>query len=139
MTKKTCDKQILVVEDEKPIQTFQAQFLTRSGYGVLCANNGRDALEKLKTCRPDLIVLDLVMPEMDGFEFLQAIRNNSDYKDIPVIIFSNLGQASDRIRVEKYGVDSYLIKVDTSLDRLIGEINVAVNKKDEPKKEDKAS
>ncbi|MFA5064879.1 MAG: response regulator transcription factor [Dehalococcoidia bacterium] len=98
---------VLVVDDEERITYFLKSKLKISGYEVLTAQNGKEALEQFHNNDPDLIVLDLVMPEMNGFEFLQELRK---FSRVPVIILSAKSEDIDKIRGLKLGADDYLPK-----------------------------
>jgi len=98
---------ILVVDDEERILHFLRSKLRASGYDVIVASDGAEALEKLYTENPDLIVLDLLMPRMDGFEFLHEVRT---YSALPVIILSARDADTDKIKGLRLGADDYLPK-----------------------------
>jgi DNA-binding response OmpR family regulator len=98
---------VLLVDDEERILNFLRTKLTASGYDVLTAGDGQAALEQVQTQEPDLMVLDLVMPGMDGFEVLKELRS---FSGIPVIILSARGSDMDKIRGLETGADDYLAK-----------------------------
>ncbi|MBI2906410.1 MAG: response regulator transcription factor [Chloroflexi bacterium] len=101
------DAGILIVDDEKNITELAKLYLAREGFKVETAYNGKEALEKVKSRRPDLIVLDLMMPEMDGWEFCRSLRKVSD---IPVIILSARDEEVDKIAGLELGADDYITK-----------------------------
>ena len=101
---------ILIVDDERDIQTFIKFKLQKIGYHIVTANNGYEAIEKLKTFHPDLVLLDIRMPIMDGFKTCDFIKNHKDYKDIPVIIVSVLADIKDKATAYKMGADDYMTK-----------------------------
>ncbi|BCW97978.1 MAG: response regulator transcription factor [Armatimonadota bacterium] len=103
-------KKILAVDDEKHIVRLVQVNLERQGYEVVTANDGREALEKVESERPDLVVLDVMMPYMDGFEVLQNLRRNPSTRDIPVIMLTAKAQDADVFRGWQSGVDCYLTK-----------------------------
>lgn len=103
-------KKILAVDDEKHIVRLVQVNLERQGYDVVTANDGREALEKVASESPDLVVLDVMMPYMDGFEVLQNLRRNPNTKDIPVIMLTAKAQDADVFRGWQSGVDCYLTK-----------------------------
>src|SRR5512141_2052143 len=103
-------KRILVVDDEKHIVRLVQVNLERQGYEVVTANDGKEALEKVESERPDLVVLDVMMPYMDGFEVLQNLRRNPSTRDIPVIMLTAKAQDQDVFRGWQSGVDCYLTK-----------------------------
>ena len=98
---------ILVVDDDEQILDFLRPKLRGSGYNVLTASNGNEAIEQVKAQEPDLLVLDLMMPEKDGLETLKEIR---DFSAAPVIILSARGADADKIRGLELGADDYLSK-----------------------------
>lgn len=101
---------ILAVDDEPNIVRLIQVNLERMGYQVETANNGVQALEKIRASRPDLVVSDVMMPEMDGFELLSTIRRDATLEDLPVIMLT--AKAQDRNVMEGYqrGADMYLTK-----------------------------
>jgi two-component system alkaline phosphatase synthesis response regulator PhoP/two-component system response regulator VicR len=103
-------KRILAVDDEKAIVRLVQVNLEREGYDVVTAYDGREALEKVASERPDLIVLDVMMPYMDGFEVLQQLKKEPDTRDIPVIMLTAKAQDADVFRGWQSGVDCYLTK-----------------------------
>ena len=103
-------KKILAVDDEKFIVRLVQVTLERQGYQVVTANDGKEALEKVESERPDLMVLDVMMPYMDGFEVLQTLRRNPSTRDIPVIMLTAKAQDADVFRGWQSGVDCYLTK-----------------------------
>ena len=102
--------QILLVEDDLFFQKFYAAKIKEAGIDVIVANDGDDALQKLETLRPQLILLDLIMPKKDGFEVLQALSQNGELKNIPVLVFSTLGQEADIARAKQLGARDYVNK-----------------------------
>jgi len=118
---------ILVVDDDEQILDFLRPKLRGSGYNVLTASNGVEALEQAKTQEPDIMVLDLTMPQMDGFETLKEIR---DFSAVPVIVLSGRGADTDKIKGLKLGADDYLSKP-FNPDELIARIE-AVRRRLEP-------
>lgn len=103
-------RKILAVDDEKHIVRLVQVNLERQGYEVVTANDGKEALEKVDSERPDLVVLDVMMPYMDGFEVLQNLRRNPSTRDIPVIMLTAKAQDADVFRGWQSGVDCYLTK-----------------------------
>lgn len=101
-------QRILVIEDEVHIADGIQLNLTIQGYQVVVASDGVDGLEKWRSWKPDLIVLDIMLPMIDGFSILKTIRKEDE--KIPVLILSARGDTSDKVRGLKYGVDDYLSK-----------------------------
>jgi len=98
---------ILVVEDEKPLREFIARNLSARGFGVLQAANGLEALALFQTEKLDLIILDLMMPHMDGLELIRRIRRHSL---VPIIVLSALDEERDKVKALDEGADDYLTK-----------------------------
>ena len=103
-------KKILAVDDEKHIVRLIQVNLERAGYEVVTAGDGKEALEKVKSENPDMIVLDVMMPYMDGFEVLRTLKADQATRDIPVIMLTAKAQDADVFRGWQSGVDSYLTK-----------------------------
>jgi len=101
---------ILVVEDDKFVRELISQKLTEEKFGVSAAKSGEEGVEKIESEMPDLILLDLILPGIDGFEVLSRIRKNPKTEKIPVIVLSNLGEKGDVDRGIKLGANDYLIK-----------------------------
>ena len=103
-------KNILVVEDDKFLRELIAQKLSREGYKVFEAIDGEVGIKKIEKEKPDLVLLDLILPGIDGFEVLTKMKKNPAVASTPVIILSNLGQKDDVERGLKLGAVDYLIK-----------------------------
>lgn len=113
---------ILVAEDDKFLANAYRVKLQKEGFEVSIASNGNEVLDSLSKKIPDLIVLDLVMPIMDGFDTLEAIKKNDKFKKIKIIIASNLNQKEDIDRGLALGADNYIVKSDISIDDLVKKI-----------------
>lgn len=98
---------ILIVDDKLNVQIMLCDFLTSKGFNVLCASNGRDAQLLLKKQTPDLILLDIMMPQMDGYQFLEQLREKSE---LPVIMVTAKQQESDLVKGFALGADDYISK-----------------------------
>ncbi|HDJ30447.1 response regulator [bacterium] len=103
-------KTILIIEDDKFLRDLITRKLSKEGYEVFVAVNGEEGLKKTKEKKPDLILLDLILPGIDGFEVLARIKKEPLIAKIPVIILSNLGQKEDIERGLQLGAVDYLIK-----------------------------
>lgn len=101
---------ILAVDDSATVRKFVSVSLSMQGFQVITASDGMDALEKLPQQQVDLLVTDLNMPNMDGFELIRALRENPQYKDLPVIILTSLTDEVSRETGAKLGVNSFLVK-----------------------------
>jgi len=103
-------KILLLVEDDFFLRSLMTKKLTLEGYEVIEAENGRIALNELEKNNIDLILLDLIMPEVDGFEVLETISKNPELIKIPVIVLSNLGQKEKIDKAKSLGAKDYIIK-----------------------------
>jgi DNA-binding response OmpR family regulator len=121
----TKEKKVLIVEDEKPIAKALQLKLQKSGFITEVANNGKEGLDVYKTMKPDLILLDLIMPVLDGFGFLSEIRKTD--KKTKVIVLTNLGQAEDLAKTLKLGASQYFIKSETPLSKVVEIINQLID------------
>lgn len=110
---------VLVVEDDKFLSTILKTRLEREGFEVTLAGNGEEGLALIKQQQPSLVVLDLVMPKMSGFEFLEKMSMDPQLHGIPVVVASQLGQDSDVEKAKSYGVIAYFIKAQTPIDQLV--------------------
>ncbi len=116
-------KKILLVEDEKDLKFLLKQTLVEEGYEVDEAMDGEEAFEKLKENeKPDLILLDLLLPGMDGYEFLSKIKKEHDYGSIPIVVVSNLGQEREIKKAMDLGAAGYLIKANFTLSEILEKI-----------------
>ena len=104
------NKVILVVDDSPTVRKFVSVSLSMQGFTVITACDGMDALEKLPKAQVDLLITDLNMPNMDGFELIKALRESAEHRDLPVIILSSLSDQPSRERGGQLGVTSYLVK-----------------------------
>jgi CheY-like chemotaxis protein len=118
-TKKT----IMVVDDNPDIITIVRTILEGKGYNVLSASSGPELLEMLKTQKPDLIILDIMMPEMDGLEVLTRLKGMNDTTAIPIILLTAKVQYEDVLGGYKLGADYYITKPFTST-QLVNGINL---------------
>lgn len=110
---------ILVAEDDKFLASAYKAKLQKSGFDVLIAIDGQEALNQLQKTKPDLILLDLIMPIVDGFVFLTSIKNDPKVNKIPILVASNLGQKEDIDKAMALGADSFVVKSDLSLEELV--------------------
>ena len=119
-------KTILIIEDEKTLSFILAQQLAEEGFEVLEAIDGEEGIKKIKEEKPDLILLDLILPGIDGFEVLSKMREDPALAQIPVIILSNLGQKDDVEKGLKMGAVDYLIKAHFTPGEIIEKIKVVL-------------
>ncbi|MDP3990893.1 MAG: response regulator [Candidatus Nealsonbacteria bacterium] len=121
-------QKILLVEDEKALQKTLGDVLEGEGYEVLKALDGQAGLALAKKEKPDLILLDLILPKLHGFEVLKQLKANEATKDIPVIILTNLESMGDIEKAIELGAKTYLVKANYSLEEVIDKIKKALGK-----------
>ena len=103
-------RKILIVEDEKELVKLITFHLTMAGYDVLSAKNGLEALEICDTGKPDLIILDIMLPRIDGWEVCRRLKQNLKTRDIPIIMLSALSEVDDKLKGFDLGADDYVTK-----------------------------
>jgi DNA-binding response OmpR family regulator len=116
-------KRILVVDDEDDILNFLELVLVEKGFEVVTASGGQEALTKAKLERPDLVLLDIMMPQMDGWEVLKLLRADDETAQIPVAMLSARTEAGDRVQGLQEGAIDYICKP-FSLQELLGKIEL---------------
>lgn len=104
------NKRVLIVDDSPTVQNFVAMSLKPKGFDTVKANNGEEALEKLKLIDVTLVITDLNMPEMDGITLVKRLRNSVDYKEVPIIILSSLTDEEYVTNGLQAGANSYIFK-----------------------------
>jgi two-component system, OmpR family, alkaline phosphatase synthesis response regulator PhoP len=113
---------ILLAEDDRILRKAGEVSLRKKGYDVIAAVDGEDALAKVRDQKPDLVLLDVMMPKMHGFDVLYALKGDPTVCDIPVIMLTNLEQPADIKRAADAGAHSYLVKSNMNLDELANRI-----------------
>jgi DNA-binding response OmpR family regulator len=120
-------KKILLVEDEPLLSNLLKQRLEKEGMEVVQAHDGEEALGFLRASKPDLIILDIILPKVSGFEILQFLQSDPQLEKAPVIIASNLGQDADMIKGKSLGAVQYFVKAKMSIEDLVVEVKKAVS------------
>ena len=123
---------ILLAEDDRILRKAGETSLRKKGYDVIAAIDGEDALAKARDQKPDLILLDVMMPKMHGFDVLRALKGDATVRHIPVIMLTNLEQAADIRRATDDGAVGYLVKSNLNLDELAGKIAGALKNHAQP-------
>ena len=116
------NKKILLVEDEPLLGNILKQRLEKENLGVTLARDGEEALNFLKINKPDLILLDIILPKLSGFEVMEKLKEEPSYKKAPIVILSNLGQDSDLEKGQTLGAVGYFVKAQMSIDELVEEV-----------------
>jgi DNA-binding response OmpR family regulator len=115
-------KTIMIIEDDRFLSSLMKARLEKDGFAIIQAFDGEEAIELFKQQAPSLIVLDLIMPKVTGFEVLQTIAITPELQRTPVVILSNLAQDSDIEKARQLGAKEYFVKVKVSIDDLVGRI-----------------
>lgn len=119
-------KTILFVEDESALQKTFGDILSQEGYGMISALDGETGLRLAKKKKPDLILLDLILPKLHGFEVLKELKSGSGTKDIPIIVLTNLEGVGDVDEAIELGATTYLVKAQHSLEEVVEKIKKAL-------------
>jgi two-component system alkaline phosphatase synthesis response regulator PhoP len=122
-------KKIVWVEDDKFLKDIISRKLSKTKCILFNINNGEEALKIIDRELPDIVMLDIMLPGMDGFEVLRKIKYGSKTKEIPVILVSNLGQAEDIEKAQSLGADKFIIKAHFTLSEIIDQIKEVISGK----------
>ncbi len=115
-------KTILFIEDESALQKTFGDFLSQEGYEIISAIDGEIGLKLAKEKKPDLILLDLILPKLDGFEVLKKVKEDEEIKGIPVIVLTNLERIEDIEKALELGATTYLVKANYTLEEVLEKI-----------------
>lgn len=126
----TVKKKILLVEDDVSLASVYRSRLELEGFEVDEVHNGEDALSRAITFKPDLILLDAMMPKISGFDVLDILRNTPDTTNIRVIMLTALSQPKDKERAEQLGVDDYLVKSQVVIGDVVARVKHHLGVKD---------
>lgn len=120
---------ILLVDDDLTLREMYEERLKAEGFTIVQASNGEEALSKAKDIKPNLILLDIMMPKINGFDVLKGLKADSELKDIPVIILTALIQDVDRVQGDKLGATDYIVKSETMPGEVLTKIRKAMGQK----------
>jgi len=121
-------KKILIVEDEEIMIDLLERKLSQEGYEVSVAKNGVEGLKKMKEFSPDLVLLDIIMPKMGGFEVMEEKQKDEELKKIPLIVISNSGQPVEIERIKRLGAKDWLIKTEFDPQEVIEKVIKQIGK-----------
>lgn len=121
-----CMKIILIIEDESALQKALSDVLTQEGFEVVSALDGEAGLRLAENRKPSLILLDLILPKMNGFEVLEALKKDSETKAIPVIVLTNLEDMKNIQKAVDLGATTYLVKANYSLEEVLEKVKNTV-------------
>lgn len=119
-------KTILLVDDDLTLLEMYEDRLKAEGFEIIQATNGEEALKKVREVKPALIILDIMMPKVNGFDVLKNLRSDEAFKNIPVIILTALIQDVDRTQGKKLGATDYIVKSETMPGEVIAKIKKAL-------------
>ena len=115
-------RSVLIIEDDEFLAKMMSRMLEEDGITCLLAGNGREGLKKAQSGNPQLIILDIILPDLDGFSILSKLKAGKATQRIPVIIISNLGQEEDVQQGLELGAKDYIVKSDLSLDAVVAKV-----------------
>lgn len=121
-------KVILLVDDDLTLREMYDERLQSEGFNIIQASNGEEALKLAHEAHPNIILLDVMMPKINGFEVLRQLKDDIDTKDIPVIILSALIQDTDQAEGKKLGAVDYIVKSETMPGEIIAKLKAAMAK-----------
>ncbi|MBZ1356397.1 MAG: response regulator [Candidatus Nealsonbacteria bacterium] len=121
-------KKILIIEDEEILLNLLQKKLTQEGYEVTIAKDGVDGIEEVRKEIPDLILLDIIMPRMGGFEVMKELQKDRSFSKIPIIIISNSGQPVELDLAQKLGARDWLIKTDFDPQEVLDKVTKQIGK-----------
>jgi len=115
-------KKVLIIEDDSETLSMYSLALDKAGFEVIPGVDGKDGLEKAKSRRPDLILLDIILPGVSGFDVLEELKRDPNLHTTPVVMLTNLGHEADLRRAQELGADRYLVKADYVPGRVLEEV-----------------
>lgn len=121
---------VLLIEDDPMVVKMYQRKLTMDGFSLTAAFNGEEGLAALKQARPDIILMDIMMPKMNGIEALKIIKSDANYKDIPVVILTNLGDRQEDVqKCKDIGAEDYWVKASLPLKEMSERIKIILANK----------
>jgi DNA-binding response OmpR family regulator len=117
------NKKVLIIEDDKLLREMMSRKLEKEGLDVFSVMDGSVAVSKAKEIKPDIVLLDLILPGSNGFEILKELQNSEETKETPVIVLSNLGQKSEIDKGMELGAIDYLVKAHFTPGEVLKKIN----------------
>lgn len=114
---------LLIIEDDPYVQEIYGRVFSQQNYTVVTAFNGSEGIEKARQEKPNLVLLDIMIPKMNGFEVLEKLKHDDQTRAIPVIMLTNLGEEQHVKKAVALGADGFMVKANFSLDQLAAEVN----------------
>ena len=121
-------KKILIIEDDPFLSEMYAAKFIENGFEVEVSSDGKSGLAKIEDFRPDLVLLDIVLPKMDGFEMLKKVKEKEELKEIPIVLLTNLGQKNEVEKGMALGAKEYIIKAHFTPTAVVAKVNEILNK-----------
>ena len=115
-------KIILIIEDDRSLQSALVEVISQEGFEAISAFDGEEGLRKIAENKPDLILLDIILPKKDGYELLEDIKKDEKIRDIPVLILTNLEEADNVQKALDLGATTFMVKSDFSLKDIVQKI-----------------
>lgn len=115
-------KKVIIVDDDELLRKLLTRKLKEEGYEVVLAVDGKEGVEKIKEGKPDLILMDIVMPNMDGFQAMEEIQKDESISHIPIVVVSNSGQPVEIDRAKKLGASDWLVKTEFDPQEVINKV-----------------
>jgi DNA-binding response OmpR family regulator len=122
-------KTILLVDDDLTLREMYEERMKAEGFSIIQATNGEEAIKKARESKPNVILLDIMMPKVNGFDVLKELKSDPEMKNIPVIVLTALIQDVDRIQGKKLGAVDYIVKSETMPGEVIAKIKNAIGEK----------
>jgi len=123
-------KKILIIEDDPFLSEMYAAKFKQSDFSVELAADGQQGLKEIKSVKPDLVLLDIVLPKMDGFEVLKKVKEDNQLKDIPIVLLTNLGQKKEVEKGLNLGADEYIIKAHFTPTAVVAKVKEILKEKE---------
>ena len=120
---------MVLVEDDSLMSSILATHLIKEGFAIVSVTNGTQAFERIQAEQPSIVLLDIVLPGVDGFNVLQKLKQEESTKSIPVLILSNLGSEEEIQRGMDLGAEAYLVKANSMVEEITSKVREILNKK----------
>jgi DNA-binding response OmpR family regulator len=125
---KDTPKTIMVVEDDQYMSRALQDKFGRSGFKVVAAQDGQKAVEVVRKEKPDIVLLDIMMPKKNGFEILKEIKQDAELQSVPILMLTNLSEESDRKKTFDLGASDYLVKSNTRINEIVEKVKSHIEK-----------
>ena len=119
-------KKILIAEDDALLQSIILHKFIKEGFEAHAASNGFEAEAEIRSWHPDIVLLDLIMPDEDGFGVLRVVRSESGTADTRIVVLSNLGDEETKEKVKKFGVTDYFVKADMTPEEIVAKVRALI-------------